>query len=334
MKNAKDQKLLVHYLRKAGRYEPVEEVAEGAFGLVQIVKDKETQKIYAKKIIPFDPDDVLAPKYFFREFLNLRIFQIDGLPFLKLEGFNFPENGEEAFIVTEYVKGGSLAPLINNMFKDCSDIPTTKMIIIYGIAFAINLLHEQNVVHRDLKPENILLNDNREPILADFGFARLIQNSSVIMTGQLGTLTYMAPELIQNYEIKADKSIDVYAFAVILFQILCGQLKYNNGKDPKHNEKIFKKHIINGYRFDLPGEDILPNNFRQMITECWSQQPIERWPMEEIVKALKTPEFILEGTNLEKFQKYVDRLDAFYENSMKESEEEEIIEYTKPFKFL
>lgn len=332
--NKHEKELLCYYLRKADRYEPVKKVGEGAYGSIQLVKDKETEKVYAKKNVPFPSDDETAPLYFFREFLSLKSFQIDGLPFLKLEGFNFPEGEEQAFIITEFVEGGSLSSLIHDRFKKCSDIPTTRMIIIFGIAFAIKVLHSQKIVHRDLKPENILLNTNKEPILADFGFARLISDSNIFVTGKLGTLMYMAPELLTRSEIEGDCSIDVYAFAVLLFQILYGPLRFE-GKSPytKANERAFMKHIIRGGRFDLPAEGVIPDNFLKLITDCWSQKPSERWPMKKVVKVLKTSDYILEGTDLDKYNQYVERLTTIYSNSKKKTEEEETIEYTAPFDF-
>lgn len=329
----KDQ--LSYYLRKASQYEPLDQdVGEGSFGTVILVRDTNTDKIYAKKNVPFPPDDEDAPKYFFREFLSLRDFQIDGLPFLKLEGFNFPVKDEEAFIITEYIENGSLSKLIRNKFKKCEDVPTTKMILIYGIAYAIKILHKNKVVHRDLKPENILLSDKYEPILADFGFARLISDKNITVTGKLGTLMYMAPELIVNSEIEPDFSIDVYSFAVLIFQIIYGPLLFD-GKSPfvQRNERLFIKHVKKGGRFDLPGPEILPENFKRLITECWSQEPSERWPMKKIVKALKNGEFVLDGCDMDKFTEYVERLDKIYADSKKEEPEEEVIEYTKPYDF-
>ena len=86
-----NKSLTSYYLKKAEQYDTIEKVDEGGFGLIELVKDKETGKKLAKKVIPFNKGDDLAPLYFFREFLSLRCFQIDGLPFLKLEGFNFQE---------------------------------------------------------------------------------------------------------------------------------------------------------------------------------------------------------------------------------------------------
>lgn len=332
-----DDDLLCQYLRKADRYEVIKPISTGSFGSVYLVKDKETGKLFAKKEIPFPPNDDLAPLYFFREFLSLHDFQIEGLPFLQLEGFNFPENENEAFIITEYVQGGSLSSLIRHRFSNCPDIPTAKMIIIYGIAFAIKKLHSRNIVHRDLKPENVLINEQKEPILADFGFARQIDEHNIMMTSKIGTLLYMAPELLENSEIESNCSIDVYAFAVLLLQIIYGKLSFNNGLDPRArtNEKIFKRHIIDGGRFDMPGTDKVPENFQKLITECWSQSPPKRWTMKKIVKDLQDGHLVLPGCNMDNYNQYIDKLNTIYlkSKSRKSTESTDEVEYTKEFNF-
>ena len=93
------------------------------------------------------------------------------------------------------------------------------------ICDAVHFAHEKGVLHRDLKPENILLRDDGDPVVCDFGLAKLQRESNgsgAAHSGQLiGTLAYMAPEqLLSNKEL--DERADVFSLGAILYCMLAG----------------------------------------------------------------------------------------------------------------
>ena len=94
-----------------------------------------------------------------------------------------------------------------------------------GIADGLRYLHAKGIVHRDIKLENIMLsNRNEEGIvrIADFGFSmRLVPEEAV--TTALGTLGYMAPEMIKSQPY--DFSVDVWSFGVLLYNLLSGDVE-------------------------------------------------------------------------------------------------------------
>ncbi|KAG5534429.1 hypothetical protein RHGRI_022528 [Rhododendron griersonianum] len=98
--------------------------------------------------------------------------------------------------------------------------------IISGVASALNYLHNeynQKVVHRDLKASNIMLDSDFNARLGDFGLARVLDNEKTSYTeaaGVAGTLGYIAPECF--FTGKATQQSDVYAFGVVLLEIVCG----------------------------------------------------------------------------------------------------------------
>lgn len=324
----------VPFLRDAKKYKIIKRIGEGNFGTVDLVED-EKGKLFAKKNIHFPENDPQAGKYFMREVIALFEFRFDGLPFVRIEGFNFPFRGTDGFITTDYIKGGSLDKLIKNKFISCKDIPTTKMIIIYGIAFALKLMHDVQIVHRDIKPENILLNDN-EPILADFGFARLINKiNDIFVTPKIGTLSYMAPELFDD-EVKPDCSLDVYSFGVIVLEIICCELKFDKRTQNKNNKLKFINHIKKGKRFDIPGNDILPDDFKELIQSCWAHNPELRLSMNEILEKFQNNELILPGCNIDMYTQYQEKLDNIYHRAhLSENKNHEIeLQNTEDFQFL
>lgn len=324
------ERLPSNFIKYADDYETIEVIGGGQYGTVEKVKEKATNKIFAKKIIPVEEGDELgAPLYFIREFFSLLSIHYSGLPILQLEACRLPENNKPGFIITEYIEGGSLENLINKRFKHCDDVPTTKMIIIFGIAVALKFLHKFNLVHRDLKPANILLDKNKKPFLADFGFARDIANIE-IMTGKIGSYDYMAPELFVADEIEPDKSIDVYSFAVLTLEILAGTLKMNG----KPTTNAFNKKILKGKRFDIP--ETVPKCFVKMINDCWSGNPSQRWTMDKVVQKMASGKVVLPETDMDAYNEYVqdlmNKLDTILKSEEEEEEEEEV-EATPEFNF-
>ncbi len=106
--------------------------------------------------------------------------------------------------------------------------PTETVNLFTSISQAIDYAHQQGMIHRDIKPANILLDQRNtthntmgEPILTDFGVAKLLSTSATSISGaQLGTPLYISPEQARGYP--GDERSDLYSLGVILYEIVTG----------------------------------------------------------------------------------------------------------------
>jgi serine/threonine-protein kinase len=134
------------------------------------------------------------------------------------------------YMVMEYVGGQDLEAFLRAHGKLSLSV---ALPLIRQIADALDYAHAQGLVHRDIKPSNILLDTTSQMrvVLTDFGIAKIV-DARTAMTGTgsvLGTFDYIAPEQIEA-STTVDGRADVYAFGVMVYQMLTGELpfKHNN----------------------------------------------------------------------------------------------------------
>lgn len=119
----------------------------------------------------------------------------------------------------EYCEGGDLATYMKKRGGRLQGKEALQMIM--GIVSAVSFLYDHNIIHRDIKPQNILISKGN-PKLADFGFAKeTSENKDELNSGtNIGTLLYMAPQLIfeanPHYSIKCD----VWSVGVLMYNVI------------------------------------------------------------------------------------------------------------------
>ncbi|KAA0719902.1 Serine/threonine-protein kinase ULK1 [Triplophysa tibetana] len=142
---------------------------------------------------------------------------------------DFQETASSVYLVMEYCNGGDLADYLHSKGTLSED---TIRVFLQQIAGSMRVLQAKGIIHRDLKPQNILLShpagrkshsNNTCIKIADFGFARYLQNNMMAAT-LCGSPMYMAPEVImsQNYDAKAD----LWSIGTIVFQCLTGKAPF------------------------------------------------------------------------------------------------------------
>nr|TKS18629.1 kinase family protein [Populus alba] len=217
---------------------------------------------------------------------------------ISLSGFCFED--KNLLLVYDFLPRGSLE---ENLYGNKKD-PLTfgwneRYKVALGVAEALDYLHScsaQPVIHRDVKSSNILLSDDFEPQLSDFGLAKWEPTSSshIICTDVAGTFGYLAPEYFMYG--KVNKKIDVYAFGVVLLELLSGKKPISNDL-PKGQESLvmWAKPILNGGKISQLLDSSLGDSYdldqmERMVlaaTLCVKRAPRARPQMSLVVKLLQ-----------------------------------------------
>lgn len=214
--------------RAFGRYDLIECVGSGHFGNVWRAFDTKLQREVALKIPKFVGSEARDRSLFFREARAAARLNHPGI-------VTVHEVGEEdncVFIVSEFVKGGTLQSLLREEPLSIPDTVQCALQIVSALAYA----HENQIVHRDLKPSNILLSKSRQPKIADFGLAKQFSGEGSVgeeqtREGQVfGTIAYMSPEQARGAHSLLDQRSDLYSFGVIFYEMLTRRRPFRTGE--------------------------------------------------------------------------------------------------------
>ncbi|CAD5191730.1 unnamed protein product [Musa acuminata subsp. malaccensis] len=184
--------------------------------------------------------------------------------------------------VTEFMVNGSLRHVL--LRKDSALDHRKKLIITMDAAFGMEYLHSKNIVHFDLKCDNLLVNlrDLQRPIckVGDFGLSRIKRNT-LVSGGVRGTLPWMAPELLNGSSSRVSEKVDVFSFGIVMWEILTGEEPYAN----MHCGAIIGGILNNKLRPPIP--ERCESEWRRLMEQCWSPDPVARPSFSEITDRLR-----------------------------------------------
>ncbi|MEN3540766.1 WD40 repeat domain-containing serine/threonine protein kinase [Microbispora sp. ZYX-F-249] len=177
----------------------------------------------------------------------------------------------QAYVVSEFVDGGSLEELV--LAEGPRDEGGLTRLAIATLT-ALSAIHEAGIVHRDLKPANILLGPEG-PVVIDFGIAKVVDASSARTSAPIGTPAFMAPEQIAGTRV--GPPADIFSWAVTMAYAATGRMVFGGDSVPA---------ILNRITHHEPDLTGVPDFLRPVLTRCLAKDPAERPAIPDLVSAL------------------------------------------------
>jgi serine/threonine protein kinase len=237
---------------KIGKYDILSHLGEGASSVVYLAEDTFNDRKVAVKVAKTDAEmGEEEAKRFERLFLN-EASLAGKLNHPNIVGvFDAVVEGDQRYIVMEYVPGGSLK-------KYCSEtnlLPLRQaVLVIFKMCRAMDYAFQNGVIHRDIKPANILLSERDDIKISDFGTAKISHATHTQIDGFLGSPAYMSPEQI-NEELPSVQT-DIYSLGVVMYELLTGKLPFRAENAVAMINRILNEDPvpIQTLRPDLPGK--------------------------------------------------------------------------------
>ncbi|MBL8815784.1 MAG: DUF1080 domain-containing protein [Planctomyces sp.] len=210
-----------------GRYELRQLLGKGGMGAVYLAMDTQLNRRVALKIPFFNAsEEPKRAERFMREARSAARLNHPNICTV----FDVGEYSGRLFLTMAFIEGSTLEDLLE--VRGALSV-SESLEIIRKLALAMQTAHEQSIVHRDLKPANIMMTPASEPVIMDFGLARLVDEPEHRSEKQLtkdgallGTPRYMAPEQVNSELDRIGPATDVYSLGVILFELLTGQTPF------------------------------------------------------------------------------------------------------------
>lgn len=247
-----------------GRYRVRARIARGGMATVYVATDLRLERRVALKVMHghLSDDTVFQGRFIQEARAAARLAD----PHV-VNVFDQGQDGEMAYLVMEYLPGITLRELLREQGR--LSIPQTITImdaVLSGLAAA----HRASIVHRDVKPENVLLAEDGRIKIGDFGLARA--TSANTATGQmlLGTIAYLAPELVTRGT--ADARSDIYALGIMLYEMLAGEQPYK-GEQPM---AIAYQHATDSVPRPSAKNPGIPEQLDELVLWATEREPDDR----------------------------------------------------------
>jgi len=247
-----------------GRYRVRARIARGGMATVYVATDLRLERRVALKVMHghLSDDTVFQGRFIQEARAAARLAD----PHV-VNVFDQGQDGEMAYLVMEYLPGITLRDLLREQKR--LSIPQTITImdaVLSGLAAA----HRAGIVHRDVKPENVLLAEDGRIKIGDFGLARATTANTASGQMLMGTIAYLAPELVTRGT--ADARSDIYALGIMLYEMLVGEQPYK-GEQPM---QIAYQHATDSVPRPSAKNPAIPEQLDELVMWATERSPDER----------------------------------------------------------
>jgi len=244
---------------RIGRYRLLGKIGEGGMGVVHLAEGPDGRQVALKVLRPHVVGDDEGRSRLAREVSSLRRVRSGRVA----EVHDADPWGVYPYLVTRFVDG----PSLHNRVRDSGPLQGDDLrAVALGLVEAVIAVHRAGVLHRDVKPSNVLLEGGRDPVLIDFGLAKVSEDSRLTATGWLmGTPGYLAPEVLYGEE--ATPASDVHAWAATVVFAATGESPFGKGPSMAVMDRARRG------EHDLSG---VPGWLQPLLAQCLSPHPGQR----------------------------------------------------------
>ena len=251
--------------KNISHYKILEKLGEGGMGVVYKAEDSKLKRDVAIKFLPHH----ISASQEERDRFEVEAQAAAALNHPNIATiYSIEEDGDEVFIVMEYIDGPELSEKVKN-----GRLSTDESFgIIEQIASGLQAAHQKGIVHRDIKSGNIMLTKTGQVKIMDFGLAKVKWSVLVTREGTtLGTAAYMSPEQARGDKI--DHRTDLWSMGVIFYEMLAGRLPFKGEFEQAMMYSIMNEEVepITSVRSDLPSA------IDDVMRKILSKEPIDRY---------------------------------------------------------
>jgi tetratricopeptide (TPR) repeat protein len=267
------------------QYRIIEKIGEGGMGVVYKAHDTRLERSVALKFLPLKAMTEEARTRFIGEAqAAARVQHPNICPVYEIGEYN-----GQLFFAMAYLEGNTVSHLIRE-----TPLPVSIALdIAIQVAHGLEAAHKQGVIHRDIKASNVAVDSQGHASILDFGIALRMDSERLTATGgTVGTPAYMSPEQAQALEV--DQTTDIWSLAVVLHEMLTGQLPFQRKSQFGMLQAIVKE--------DPPTASTarpeVPSRLDDFLRRAFEKEPGKRWQsaVEAAAELRRIRDGLAEGT--------------------------------------